>query len=93
MARKRKNARRRSAGKPVRTRQRPSRTEALNDVADEDLLGRLKQWRMQELDARHEVGRYVRAARERGLSWVDVGQALGLSRQGARQRFGLRSDG
>jgi hypothetical protein len=29
----------------------------------------------------------IRALRDRGASWTDIGLALGLSRQGARQRY------
>lgn len=36
------------------------------------------------------VDHYVRLARERGLSWVQIGQQLGVSRQAAHQRFGAR---
>lgn len=31
----------------------------------------------------------VRLCRERGLSWADIGSALGVSRQAAWRRFGL----
>jgi hypothetical protein len=30
----------------------------------------------------------VKVARERGASWADVGDAFGVSRQAAQQRFG-----
>lgn len=32
----------------------------------------------------------VRAWREAGASWADVGEALGLTRQGAQQRYSKR---
>lgn len=34
------------------------------------------------------VGLYVQAARLEGSSWADIGDALGVSRQAARERFG-----
>ncbi len=37
--------------------------------------------------ARLAVEAEIRALRERGASWTDIGNALGLSRQGARQRY------
>ena len=47
------------------------------------------------IEARHEIARAerllakrVRAAREHGASWEDIGVALGMSRQGAAKRFG-----
>jgi hypothetical protein len=36
--------------------------------------------------ARLAVDAEIRALRERGASWTDIGNAMGLSRQGARQR-------
>jgi hypothetical protein len=33
------------------------------------------------------VDHYVRAAREAGRSWTDIGEVLGISKQGAQQRF------
>ena len=47
-------------------------------------------------DAAHQcLHDAVRRAREAGLSWSDVGQILGISRQAAFQRFGStsRADG
>jgi hypothetical protein len=37
--------------------------------------------------ARLAVDTEIRALRERGASWTDIGNAVGLSRQGARQRY------
>jgi hypothetical protein len=37
--------------------------------------------------AEERVGRAVRAAREAGARWAEVGAALGTSRQAAQQRF------
>ncbi len=36
----------------------------------------------------HPTERAVRAARLSGQSWATIGRQLGISRQGARQRFG-----
>ncbi|MQA97390.1 MAG: hypothetical protein GEV11_23145 [Streptosporangiales bacterium] len=36
------------------------------------------------------VDHYVRAAREAGLSWTDIGDRLGVSKQAARQRYAPR---
>ncbi|MFB4269663.1 Clp protease N-terminal domain-containing protein [Nonomuraea sp. GTA35] len=36
------------------------------------------------------VDHYVRAARDAGLSWTDIGQRLGISKQAARQRYAPR---
>jgi hypothetical protein len=38
-------------------------------------------------EAGHSLERWVGAGRHAGLSWADVGDALGVSRQAAQQRF------
>lgn len=35
-----------------------------------------------------EIWRVIKAERERGRSWSEVGNALGMSKQGAQQRYG-----
>lgn len=47
------------------------------------------------IESRHEIARAerllvkrVRAARDHGASWEDIGVALGMSRQGAAKKFG-----
>jgi hypothetical protein len=60
-------------------------------------VGQWKRWhveceRLRELvtdlaEARVAVEAEIRALRDRGASWTDIGLALGLSRQGARQRY------
>lgn len=92
MARNQKKTRRKPRGPGDRWADRHSREPEIEDLSDRELLQRMQRWRQRELDAREQVNRFVRVARERDLSWVDVGRALGLSRQGARQRFGLRSE-
>jgi hypothetical protein len=39
-------------------------------------------------DADHELARAARAARHAGASWAQIGDALGLTRQAAQQRWG-----
>lgn len=38
-------------------------------------------------EARINLGRWIDAARRSGLSWSEVGDALGISKQAAQQRF------
>jgi|tagenome__1003787_1003787.scaffolds.fasta_scaffold20920471_1 hypothetical protein len=47
------------------------------------------------IESRHEIAqaerllaKRVRAARDHGASWEDIGVALGMSRQGAAKKFG-----
>jgi hypothetical protein len=44
-------------------------------------------------EAEVELARAVALARSSGCSWSQLGQALGVSRQGAQQRYGLGSEG
>ena len=61
---------------------------------------RLRQRALDDLEYRHrlvELGadarvRAVQAARDAGLSWDDIGGALGMSRQAAHKRFGRAVD-
>lgn len=68
-----------------------STSKALADVANEPDI-RVRIHRMS--DALHNVEANieseVRAWREAGASWTDIGNALGLSRQGAQQRYSKR---
>jgi hypothetical protein len=50
-------------------------------VERDELRGRLA-------EAEREIVAQVSRERRAGASWGDVGRALGMSRQGARQRFG-----
>lgn len=44
-------------------------------------------------EAEAAVGVEVRKLREAGASWTLIGQALGVTRQAARQRYGEREEG
>ncbi|WP_024289001.1 hypothetical protein [Cellulomonas sp. KRMCY2] len=64
-----------------------------------DALARLEELAAARTEARRvvdgledEVEVAVAHLRVDGASWVQVGRALGISRQGARQRFGDASD-
>jgi len=61
---------------------RRSHCDRLRAIADERAGVRR---RLDELDA--AVVEQVRRERSAGASWADVGRALGVSRQAARQRF------
>lgn len=39
-------------------------------------------------NAEQAVADAVKAARERGVTWVEIAGALGITHQGARQRYG-----
>ena len=58
--------------------------------AAEDVLVRLEALRDVTRAASEATGAAVAAARAAGVSWQRVGDALGVSRQAASQRFGAR---
>ena len=43
-------------------------------------------------ESRHSLGLWIDAARRAGMSWVDIGALLGISKQAAQQRFGGQRD-
>ena len=51
-------------------------------------LDRAAEWRRVEARARDEAHQAVEVARMLGATWAQVGQALGITRQSAQQRFG-----
>lgn len=61
--------------------QRPATAEA---VPSPDLVVLVR--RRERLD--EEIAKEVHRLRAAGVSWTVIGGALGVSRQGARQRFG-----
>jgi len=66
----------------------PIERDPLQDRVDS--LSRLRQIEQAQKDraaAEAKLVRVVRSAHELGASWADIGTALGISRQAARQRF------
>ena len=51
-------------------------------------LGRLIDAARAAADAEHELDRAARDARHAGASWTHIGDAVGLTRQAAQQRWG-----
>lgn len=43
-------------------------------------------------ESRHTLQRWIDAGRRAGMSWSEIGTALGISRQAAQQRFGSIED-
>jgi hypothetical protein len=56
--------------------------------AAQDGLGVLRELREQQLHLELQVEAQVRELIRNGASWADLGRALGVSRQAARQRYG-----
>lgn len=43
-------------------------------------------------EARHRLMQWVTAGRRAGMSWTEIGETLGISKQAAQQRFGGAGD-
>lgn len=51
-------------------------------------LERLAELHQQQVELECQIEDAARAVVAKGASWADLGRALGISRQGARQRYG-----
>lgn len=58
--------------------------ERLND---DELLGRIPEVARASQQVEHHLAHWVAAARGRGISWARIGEALGMTRQSAWERF------
>lgn len=61
--------------------------QATAALDEPDILVRLRTLDSARANIDMSIESEVRAWREAGASWADVGNALGLSRQGAQQRY------
>lgn len=58
-----------------------------NDMSDADVLGKLPLIAQAGAQVDRFLAEWVGLARSRGLSWAEIGKALGVSRQAAWERF------
>ncbi|MFB9795841.1 ClpX C4-type zinc finger protein [Arthrobacter citreus] len=56
-------------------------------LGDRELLARLPQIAKARDDVENHLRQWVAAARSRDISWAGIGEALGMSRQSAWERF------
>ena len=56
-------------------------------MTDAELLSRLPRIASVSAQVEGSLQRWVGEARRRGSSWADIGEALGMSRQSAWERF------
>lgn len=56
-------------------------------LGDDALLGRLPEVAAEGAQVEAHLASWVGAARERGISWARIGEALGMTRQSAWERF------
>ncbi|MCK2215622.1 ClpX C4-type zinc finger protein [Actinomadura sp. ATCC 31491] len=76
-------------GGPERAHRGPDpRTDAyLSGMSDDDMLAMLPRQAMTMEQAERDLRAWVRLLRERGVTWARIGDALGVSRQAAWDRF------
>ena len=58
-----------------------------DEMSDTEILAKLPMIAATATQVTSFLGDWVQLARERGLSWAEIGQALGVSRQAAWERF------
>jgi len=56
-------------------------------LSDEELLGHLPKVAAAAEQVERHLTAWVREARERGITWTRIGEALGVTRQSAWERF------
>lgn len=60
----------------------------LSDMPQEQALWMLKKYAEEAQEVERLTAKWAATAREAGASWTQIGDALGVSRQAAQQRFG-----
>lgn len=58
-----------------------------DEMSDTEILAKLPMIAATATQVTWFLGDWVQLARDRGLSWTEIGQALGVSRQAAWERF------
>ena len=65
----------------------PTALRAWDGLSDDDLLGEMVRAHAAHQNVDRAVKRHVTVLRERGVSWARIGEALGMTRQSAWERF------
>jgi ATP-dependent protease Clp ATPase subunit len=65
----------------------PPSLKAWDGLSDDDLLAEMVRAHAAHQNVDVAVRRHVAALRERGISWARIGEALGMTRQSAWERF------
>jgi hypothetical protein len=65
----------------------PLALKAWDDLSDNELLAEMVRAHAAHANVDHAVGHHVAALRARGVSWTRIGEALGMTRQSAWERF------
>jgi hypothetical protein len=67
--------------------QDPPTLKAWDGLSDEDLLAEMVRAHAAHQNVDRAVAHHVAALRARGVSWARIGEALGMTRQSAWERF------
>jgi hypothetical protein len=67
--------------------QAPPTLKAWDGLSDDDLLAEMVRAHAAHQNVDRAVGLHVAALRARGVSWARIGEALGMTRQSAWERF------
>lgn len=67
--------------------QDPPTLKAWDGLSDEDLLAEMVRAHAAHQNVDRAVAHHVTALRARGVSWARIGEALGMTRQSAWERF------
>jgi ClpX C4-type zinc finger len=62
-------------------------TRRLQLLSDEEVLAHLPKIQAAAAQVQQHLTGWVRQARERGITWTRIGEALGMTRQSAWERF------
>lgn len=68
-------------------RRRPPAMKAWEGLSDEELLNEMVKAHAAHENVDRGVAQHVAALRARGVSWARIGEALGMTRQSAWERF------
>jgi hypothetical protein len=72
---------------PSATSHAPPTLKAWDGLSDEDLLAEMVRAHAAHHNVDRAVALHVAALRARGVSWARIGEALGMTRQSAWERF------
>ena len=76
-----------SADDAAQSTDAPPALKAWDGLSDDDLLGEMVRAHAAHQNVDRAVKRHVTALRDRGVSWARIGDALGMTRQSAWERF------
>ena len=65
----------------------PPNLRAWDDLSDDELLAEMVRAHAAHRNVDAAVARHVRALRDRDVTWARIGEALGMTRQSAWERF------